>query len=819
MKDAKRKVIWDLRKIWVWKMRVCRKTVVCFGICLVLCLTACGEAGKEGKDDKREEASLNEDFFAYTDEENRLYLWKKGMTEPLFLTDSAFAAWEGAGMLEEEDIRKAEKYAKAEYWEGWEYWQEWDDDMEQWVWNNERAMRGIVKEAEGELFYFPQKMRWESFCMERSTEEWGEAKRYSKEEDVSLVVGVKLFLFDLFYLDTKREEGECVGQVAEDVCLYEIDRMGNIWYCKVEEDGAGKTEGYAENSEMQTGNILHCMLYRYDGEAHLKIGEINVRRNDPFLVSGDGEYVLFYGLDDGLYGCKPGQEAALLVETTGVDMFGEAGIYADLDMGKIIYAKGNTIHKINGGRKEKEWQMVGKGEYLTTGMLGEDGDKIFTLSMEKEGSYADWVVREEEKEDEDTRRLWELMEKSRFHFYASLFHAEVTDISSDKPECVEEMDGYLLSCLDGEGMATRQNVYYIEMIPAEGFEKFTLSELFGGMTPAEILDNYAYQKEYYEGDDESAITETLDSCVDLEALKGRAKIYIVTENGIVLAEKMNSGNIFVEGETGEGGDILYLKLCRYIDLGEDNRFGGTFSHFSYGYLYDVYALDKEGNYEKAAEAVEESIIRGDEIFYSRIAGAEGAVCLYRSGLDKPMAEAVSISMESIQKSYCSEAALFLVNGFMPEEEREGIYVEAEEELLRNYRSKIRDREEDGIEIQERTLVLHDGSGAKELEEEVYRYGFFAGDDVWMLKYEDGEEERAKNRVGNQAEGYGEEEAWEDWDAWSGGDGSGRSGGSKLLIYENGEKKQIAERAVWMVVPEERNREETVIAKNASWRYE
>ena len=62
MKDAKRKVIWDLRKIWVWKMRVCRKTVVCFGICLVLCLTACGEAGKEGKDDKREEASLNEDF-------------------------------------------------------------------------------------------------------------------------------------------------------------------------------------------------------------------------------------------------------------------------------------------------------------------------------------------------------------------------------------------------------------------------------------------------------------------------------------------------------------------------------------------------------------------------------------------------------------------------------------------------------------------------------------------------------------------------------------------------------------------------------------
>ncbi len=146
-------------------------------------------------------------------------------------------------------------------------------------------------------------------------------------------------------------------------------------------------------------------------------------------------------------------------------------------------------------------------------------------------------------------------------------------------------------------------------------------------------------------------------------------------------------------------------------------------------------------------------------------------------------------------------------------------MEAEEELLRNYRSKIRDREEDGIEIQERTLVLHDGSGAKELEEEVYRYGFFAGDDVWMLKYEDGEEERAKNRVGNQAEGYGEEKAWEDWDAWSGGDGSGRSGGSKLLIYENGEKKQIAERAVWMVVPEERNREETVIAKNASWRYE
>ena len=72
---------------------------------------------------------------------------------------------------------------------------------------------------------------------------------------------------------------------------------------------------------------------------------------------------------------------------------------------------------------------------------------------------------------------------------------------------------------------------------------------------------------------------------------------------------------------------------------------------------------------------------------------------------------------------------------------------------------------------EDTLVLEDGSGARELGKNVCRYGFYGEDGVWMMFDENAGEETAK-------------------------------GGSRLYIYENGEKKMIADKAVWMVMPED-----------------
>ena len=791
-----------------WKRgKVFYRAVILLG--MAVCLAACGYGGRQSAE---EETLRDADFFAYTDEENGLYLWEQGMDEPLLLTARAFAGEEvltdGQKAVESGEETEG-KEAATEYWKKWEYWQEWDDSAGQWVWNNEKALHGIVKESAEHIFCFPQQMRWESFCMERSAGECEDAQKYSNGEDTDSFARVRMFLFDLYCRDTEKTEGEEGNpeRIAENVCLYDVDQSGNVWYCKVEENGTGEAEGTVYPS-------AGCMLYRYDGKEHIKIGEINGRRQGPFRVSRHGEYVIFYALDDGLYGCRPGEEAALLAEKTAADMFEDSGIYTDADMNKIIYMEGSTVHILEEKNREKERRMTGAGEYLMAGLLGEEGDKIFTLALEEEGSYADWLVREET--DEDTKKLWELIEKSGTNLHAVLCHAVLTDLSSGQMECMEEKDGYLLSWVDDDGMETPRTVYYMEMIPADDFEKFTLSELFGEMTPAEILeaceekknDTY-YEERYGEGYEEYAIAEVLDSCVDWEALKKRAGIYVVTANGMRRIEAGDVENIVVDGDYGEN-DILYLSLYRHMEYGKEDRFYyGYPAYYSYSYLEDRYALDGAGNCVKVAEAADETAVKGNEVFYRRITGMEGAVSLYRSGFDGPLAEAASISMESIIKSRSSDAVLFLVDGFMPEEEKEGVYVESEKDLLKSYRALTKDREDYyGEEISERTLMLHDGEMAKALEDEVYRYGFFGADNIWMMQYEEEEEESQENQ-----------EPWDDGD-WGRTDGeeSERKGGSRLFVYENGKKKQIAGQAVWMAVPENGNRSGTVSGK-ASWIYE
>lgn len=101
------------------------------------------------------------------------------------------------------------------------------------------------------------------------------------------------------------------------------------------------------------------------------------------------------------------------------------------------------------------------------------------------------------------------------------------------------------------------------------------------------------------------------------------------------------------------------------------------------------------------------------------------------------------------------------------------------------------------------MVLADENGAQILAENVFRYGFYGEDSIWILQHEekkaDGEEDT------EESDPYG-------WEAWSEEEDDSTRGGC-LYIYENGEKKRIAERAVWMVGLERQK------AAGAMWRYE
>lgn len=261
-----------------------------------LLLAGCGGTW-ERQEEKMEAAQ--EEYFAYTDEENCLWFWEQGAGEAMLLTDRAFAL-EGGGETE------------APYWEEWEYWQEWDDAVSGWIWNYEKAMEGSVQKAPDGNIFFPREMRWGNFRMQRSAGEYEEVLEYTKEEDVGEYAPVRMLLYDLYRhrAGTARAETEETGgtekpedagqaaeaeMVAESVCCHYADSQGNIWYCKIEGNGVGEMEG----GEYP---FAASVLYRFDGKENLRIGEINGRKEEPFRVGGKGDYVVFFSLDDGFYG-------------------------------------------------------------------------------------------------------------------------------------------------------------------------------------------------------------------------------------------------------------------------------------------------------------------------------------------------------------------------------------------------------------------------------------------------------------------------------------------------------------------------------------
>ena len=332
---------------------------------------------KEGEQSKTAPAA---DFFAYTDTENRLYLWREGSDEPLLLTDHAFAL---EGQTQE-----------VPYWKAWEYWEEWEEENEIQIRNEEKALQDVIWELPDQRLLFPRDMRWTAFGVQRGAKEQEEALAYTSGEELEEWVKVRAFCYDLYVQPS--DAAQEAEKIAENVLFYSVDQKGAVWYGQASVDGTVQVRG----EELP---CTRCMLYRYDGIDHQKIGEINGRKKEPYRVQNDGDLVIFYGMDDHLYGCRPKKEPRLLAE--GVDTV----LCRDDNKANLLYIRDGSVYRISGGKEETE-VYTGEEDNQLIGALGKEGKFLFVIEAQEHVRYSDWIARDGEETDADTEKLWELLE-------------------------------------------------------------------------------------------------------------------------------------------------------------------------------------------------------------------------------------------------------------------------------------------------------------------------------------------------------------------------------------------------------------------------
>lgn len=687
------------------------------------------------------------DFFAYTDRDNRLYLWREGNEEPVLLTDCAFAVQEGE--------------LGTSYWEAWDYWQEWDEAKGVWIRNEEKALQDVVWETPDQNLLFPENMQWTVFGMQRGAEERREALTYMDENELEEWMKVRTFCYDLYMLDP--DAGQQADKLAENVLFYSVDEKGAVWYCQAEADGT-----------MQAGAeelpCVRCILYRYDGRKHQRIGEVNGRRSDPYRVEKGGKLVFFYGMDDRLYGCRPGKEPGLLAE--GVDtVLGRDDRSADL-----FYIRDGSVYEIRNGNAEKE-VYAGRKDGQSICALGKDKTMIIVLEAMENSCYSDWITPDISGEEEDARRLWELMEEKESGYYPLLCTVRVMDLSVTPAETVDEIEGYVILSPITDEEENAKDVYYMEMMPADSFEKIPLSELLGDSLPGDVLYLYeCYLDNYGENYADQAFAWGLEECWEREAFEKRASVYAVTKTGICPLDGLEEVIPAASKDYSGDGALVYLSQYQSPDMESDYRRYGHHSY--YGYLENRYALDGDGNCQKVVELADETLVAGNEVFYSRNMGLEGYVSLYGTGHEEVIASAADISLESLKKSENSDTLLFLAEGLIMEEDEETVSVYARTDLRAEYQ-QLGLRQEFFLDEKDlHTLVLCREGTVQELKKNIYNCDFYGTDSVWMLQYGEGGTSRTEYE-------YREEE-----------EKNGRIG--SLFICENGKIQKITDQAVWVL---------------------
>ncbi len=706
-------------------------------LAVLLALSACALLFWLGKHaDHNFKAASAADFFAYTDTENRLYLWREGSAEPLLLTDHAFA--------------------QDDYRETWDYWQEWDESGDVWIPNEEKALTDVVWEMPDQGLLFPENMRWTVFGMQRGAAERKEALTYLSEEELEDWMSVRAFCYDLYFQSPAPEQE--ARKLAENVLFYSVDQKGFVWYCQAVVDGTAETEE-------EEPPRARCLLYRYDGTNHRKIGEINGRREEPYRVEKGGELAFFYGMDDGLYGVKPGKEPELLAG--GVDSV----LYRDDNRGDLLYVRDGSVYQIQKGRKETV-VYAGEEDRLSVSALGRDGKRLVIMEAEANVRYSDWIAREEGEEDADTQELWKLLEETKSDYYPQFCTVRVMDLSASPPRTIDETKGYMLMSPGDGGKGNPKGVYYMEMIPADTFEKIPLSELLGSSLPEDVLRTYAYYLDDYGArDQKQAFAWALEACWEREAFERRASVYAVTKTGISLLDELQEGIILGASEDySPSGEELYLTQYQSPDMESDYRKYGH--HLYYGYLENRYRLSGDGSCQKAVELADESRVIGDEVFYTRNMGLEGYVDLYGTRHEGVLASAADLSLESLKKSGDSDTYLFLAEGLRTGEEEEAVPVHARTDLWTAYQELGIRRDRFSEEEHLHTLMLCREGMVRELGQNIYRYAFYGEDSVWMVQYEQQEtsEEEEHGRVGS------------------------------LLIYEKNETRKVTDQAVWITEP-------------------
>lgn len=500
--------------------------------------------------------------------------------------------------------------------------------------------------------------------------------------------GLKM-VADLYYYARTGEQ----TLVADHIAGYQLDAEGNVWYSRISE-----------------GKETSVYLYCYDGKEHWEAGEMKGPEAADFKVSKDSSYAIFWG-KDGLYGVERHKTPERLLEAT------EGELYLSPDGKRCVCRSEDKVYVKDIGENGKSKVIDIEGENYV--YLPDENAETILIMETRQTSYAE-LLKDDVAGNQEAEKIWQEWKDEKIEYHIKRGRLKQYDAISGQTVLLEE--GYLLEGIGYTQMEPINGYFCFEMIPLKTFRKIPISEFIYPDTVDDMVSDYSYyEKNIFDGYGDGIWYD-------------QAKAFIV--NGTQLKELPEialSGQWKTRSTYNKEKEIFYIRVQREYEWVETYMDGLP----SVG--EDVYAVDREGNCKKVAEAVAQALVKGDTLYYVRGMG-DGRSRLYSLEEEGYLLEADEINLDQMRKTETT-GNIFLLLG------NSG----AADPFLGR-------------------LNYYDGNECKELAQNISRFTLYGDDCVVALQGESG-----FNGFGNQAD-Y-----------------------EKLLIFEDGEEKVLNDK-VYMLIP-------------------
>lgn len=364
-----------------------------------------------------------------------------------------------------------------------------------------------------------------------------------------------------------------------------------------------------------------------------------------------------------------------------------------------------------------------------------DENAEYVLVVEEEKVTYDKVLENDMGKEGAAGQLWELFGEAEAEYYIRKGKLHLYDAEAGRAEVLAE--GYLMDSMEYDQMEPFRGFYYFEMIAGDGKQKIAASDYCAPYSAEEVLESYGYQgKTALEGNE----------LYWYEQAQG----YLIHDGKLEVLEGIElSGQSEVRRTYNKQDKKFYVRIIRAVPRYEGKL---NFMDAAAGGGEDVYEFDEDGNYRKVAEGVQQALVIGDNLYYLRNAASGRFQRLYCLDSEEYLAQADAINLDQMRKMEKTGELFYLTGSY-------GIY-----SLLPG------------------DLNCYDGTGNKRIAEQIYQFRLYGEDCVAALQ----------NTFDPDSDEYYEMVIEGSGDLWS------SNPWGRLLVFENGRKKTLAEEALFLM---------------------